>query len=209
MDPLTAIGWMLALLAGGAAVALFERGRRLDAELGEARARITQLTESSRKALEDRDATIERVKRQADQDKVFAHEPLVRALVPVLDDFDRALHASGEDEHPIAAGVRMVRGHMERALGRHGVTLVDAEGAPFDPAEHEAVDVVETDTQPPNTVLRQWSCGVRLNGRLLRAAQVVVTKAPEGRAVEEAEEVLPEDRGVPRDLSEAVTASEE
>ncbi|MCB9794581.1 MAG: nucleotide exchange factor GrpE [Alphaproteobacteria bacterium] len=205
MDPLTAIGWLLALVGGGAALVLYERGRRLESELGEARARVTQLSESSAKALSDRDATIERVRRQAEQDKVFAHEPLVRALVPVLDDFDRALAATDADAHPLSAGVRMVRGHLEKALARHGVTLIDALGQPFDPGAHEAVDIQVSADHPPDTVIRQWSRGVHLNGRLVRAAQVVVSAAPVARDVAEAEEVSPPDR----DLSTAVTLSAE
>ena len=103
------------------------------------------------------------------------------------------------------AGVRMVRGHLEKALARHGVTLIDALGRPFDPGAHEAVDIQVSADHPPDTVIRQWSRGVHLNGRLVRAAQVVVSAAPVARDVAEAEEVSPPDR----DLSTAVTLSAE
>lgn len=208
---------MLALLLGGGLLWTWDRSRRLQQELDEARGRVTQLTESSRLAIEDRDATIQRVKRQAESERLFAHEPLVKALAPVIDDLDRALDVSGATEHPIAVGVRMVRGHLEKALARHGVELIDARGQAFDPAEHQAVDVVESDEQAPNHVLRQWSRGVRLHGRLLRAAQVVVSSAPEAaESIDEREvsdEVSPQDRSAPKSgaqaLEEAVTVSGE
>jgi molecular chaperone GrpE len=111
----------------------------------------------------------------------YEGESLIKDLLNVVDDLERALEHAGE---PAAAGVgegvRMVRDGLLAALERHGVTRVGRVGEPFDPAIHEAVALLETDEQEPNTVMAVHRAGYVLRDRLLRAAMVVVAKAPPG-----------------------------
>lgn len=181
------IGWVLALGAGGFAFTLSQRREQLDGLLLEARRRGESLEARVRKAVEDRDTTVKRVRDQAAEDKRFGHERLARDVLEVVDNFERALeHAEGE---AVLEGVRMTQGQLLATLARHGVEAVPALGQPFDPAIHEAVGT-EPSLEPPHTVVRVWSGGYQLHGRLLRAAKVVLAVEPQ---VDEASEVAPDD----------------
>jgi molecular chaperone GrpE len=69
---------------------------------------------------------------------------------------------------------------LYRAFDKAGIKLIDPKGQPFDPAWHEAMAVQESRDQPPNSVLNVIQKGYSLNGRLLRPARVIVSKAPGG-----------------------------
>ena len=114
----------------------------------------------------------------------FANEAFIRDLLPVVDNLERALeHArQGGNGKSIVEGLELVLKALVDVLERHGVTKVDAAGAPFDPTHHEAVAHVETGELEPNRVLEQHQAGYRLNDRLLRPALVSVSKAPSADA---------------------------
>lgn len=172
MEFLAAIGWTLALLAGGAVFVGQQKLQELKLKgehaLGEARERAET---AIRKALADRDQTVARVRRSIEDQRRYAQEPLVKDLLVVVDDFERAL------EHVDDDGVRAIHSNLLAALRRHGVERVSDLGEPFDPSRHEAVGVEASD-KPENTVVRVWSGGYRLHERLLRAAKVVLATAP-------------------------------
>jgi molecular chaperone GrpE len=67
---------------------------------------------------------------------------------------------------------------MEAVLARHGVERIEAEDAPFDPERHEAVGVRRTDAAPPDTVVEVARAGYRVGDRVLRPAQVIVSRRP-------------------------------
>jgi molecular chaperone GrpE len=81
-------------------------------------------------------------------------------------------------------GVELVLRELHGALGRHGVSEIEAEGRPFDPALHEAMMQQPDATAAPNTVIRVFQKGYRLRDRMLRAARVLVSAA--GNAEEKA-----------------------
>jgi len=112
----------------------------------------------------------------------FASEPLIRELLPVIDNLERALNAAPpptqEQTDALQAGVAMVAQQFDEILSRFGVARVEAGGRPFDPTEHEALAHIETTRQEPGSVLDEHLPGYRLHDRLLRAAQVTVAKAP-------------------------------
>jgi len=105
-----------------------------------------------------------------------AAESLVRDLLPVLDNFDRALQAARQDPAAAAvtAGVELIQRELLRVLERAGVTPFSAVGAPFDPERHEAVARVPAAGQPDMTVVDETARGYLINGRVLRPAQVTV-----------------------------------
>jgi molecular chaperone GrpE len=108
-------------------------------------------------------------------------ESLLRDLLPVVDDLDRAMTAAqGGNGHSLAEGVALVRKAFIDALQRHGVQRLTAEGERFDPAQHEAVAFVESDAHEPHRVVEEHRAGYRLHDRLLRPAMVTVSKGKAG-----------------------------
>lgn len=111
----------------------------------------------------------------------YANTELLRSLVGVLDDFDRALEAakSSENLDAVVDGVRLVRENLVKSLGNAGLEPIESLNQPFDPAVHEAMLQQPTDEHPPGTVIEQVARGYRLGDRVLRPAKVVVARAPD------------------------------
>ncbi len=129
-------------------------------------------------------ADLENYRKRAQREKEdlgrFANESLLRELLPVLDNLERAVaHAreSGGDG-TLLEGVEMTIGLLRKAFDQFGVTAVDAVGKPFDPACHEAMGQLEHAELPPGSVAQELQKGYLLNQRLLRPALVLVSKAP-------------------------------
>lgn len=121
-----------------------------------------------------------RVQRERGEFQRFAAEQLVRDFLPIIDNLERAVqHAeSGGNGQPLVEGVRLVLKTALEVLERHGVTRIEAAGAHFDPAVHEAIAQVPDREREPNQVVEQFQPGYRLYDRLLRPAQVSVSTAP-------------------------------
>ena len=119
--------------------------------------------------------------RERDDAIRFANEMLLKDLLPVIDNLERAIaHAAGgENGQPLVEGVEMVRKGFLDALSKFGVSQVVAVGQPFDPSKHEAIAQVVSDVHEPNVVVEELHKGYMFRDRLLRAALVSVAKAPE------------------------------
>jgi molecular chaperone GrpE len=111
----------------------------------------------------------------------YANEALVRDLLPVLDNLERAVeHAKGGGNgKPLLDGVEMVLKGFLDVLSKYGVTQITAKGESFDPQKHEAIAQVESEEHKPNTVVEEHHKGYYLLDRLLRPALVSVAKVPE------------------------------
>jgi molecular chaperone GrpE len=120
-----------------------------------------------------------RTLREREENARYANENLVRDLLPVIDNLERATaHAvSGGNGKPLAEGVDMVLKGFLDILAKHGVQPVIAVGLAFDPAHHEALAQVESTEHPPNVVIEQHQKGYLMRDRLLRPALVTVSKA--------------------------------
>ena len=107
-----------------------------------------------------------------------AREDLLRELLPVFDNLERASAHAGTatDTKALADGISMVQRQFLDVLGKLGIERVQATGQPFDPAVHEAVQHLETDEFPPGVVAAELQAGYRLGDRVLRPALVVVAK---------------------------------
>lgn len=121
-----------------------------------------------------------RVRREIDDATGRVKEQILREILPVLDNFERALVAVGKGGtmEALEQGVRLVEKQLHGALEKSGVKGFDAKGQPFDPARHEAIQQVETAAQPAGTVVDVFARGYMLGDRLLRPAMVSVAKAP-------------------------------
>jgi len=113
-----------------------------------------------------------------------ANESLLRDLLPVLDNLDRALQAARRDPGAAAvtSGVELIQRELLRVLERFGVTPFTSVGAPFDPARHEAIARVPAQGRPEMTVVDETARGYLLHGRVLRPASVTVAMSPEPAA---------------------------
>jgi molecular chaperone GrpE len=123
-----------------------------------------------------------RAQRDMAQAREFANEELIKSLLGVLDDMDRALEAARAKhsvDEPLLRGMMLIHGKAMDALKRFGLEVIAAEGQPFDPDQHSAIFQESSDRHPPQTVLREMQKGYRFKGRMLRPTAVVVSKHPE------------------------------
>jgi molecular chaperone GrpE len=104
-----------------------------------------------------------------------AKSGLVRELLPIVDNLERALMSAEEGEQHLAEGVRLVHSELIAVLERNGVQQFDPAGDRFDPAEHEALSMRSEDGAEPGMVLDVVEKGYRANGTVLRPARVVVS----------------------------------
>lgn len=133
------------------------------------------------RALAEMENMRRRAQREREEYTRYATENLVRDLIPVLDNFDRALEAArAAGEAPgVTAGVELIRRELLKVLERYGVTRYSALGQRFDPYRHEATARVASTDQPPDTVVGEVAPGYLMHDRVLRAAQVAVAYAPD------------------------------
>lgn len=118
-----------------------------------------------------------RTTRERDDFARYASAVLCEALLPVLDNFQLALEAKGQDPAGVVKGVEMIYRQLLDVLQREGLTPVEALGQQFDPSKHEAAMQESTDQYPDNTVIAELRRGYYLKDKLLRPAMVKVAKA--------------------------------
>jgi molecular chaperone GrpE len=140
------------------------------------------------KALEYRDSYLravaelenfrKRSDREIDNARKFAIERFAQELVTVGDALEAGINAGTANPGPaLLAGAQATLRELQRAFEKAGIKIIDPAGQPFDPEWHEAMVAQESRDQPPNTVLSVIQKGYSLNGRLLRPARVIVSKA--------------------------------
>jgi len=121
-----------------------------------------------------------RARKENEQTRLYGQLPLVRDLLPGLDNLRRTL-AAAEKSHNVdqlIEGVQMVLKQFEDILTRHGVLPIEAAGQPFDPNQHEAVHQQPSSEQPPMTVLQELERGYTLHDRVVRPSKVIVSSGP-------------------------------
>jgi molecular chaperone GrpE len=154
-----------------------------DAEDGDSASLETQV-EELKEALIRSQADLQNVRRRAERDVENAHkyavEKFVKDLLAVLDSMDRALELAETTEGFDAAmleGTQMTHKLLLDTAAKHGVEPINPVGEAFDPQEHQAMSMVESADHEPNTVMAVMQKGYKLEGRVIRAAMVMVTKA--------------------------------
>lgn len=142
-------------------------------------ARLQEVEERFLRVAAEAENFKKRVQRDKEEQARYANEMVIRELLPVIDNLERALdHAQGgANQENLLEGLRMTLRGFKDTLARFGCTEVEAEGKTFDPNYHEAVSQEETTEVPDNTVVRQLQKGYLLKDRLLRPALVVVARS--------------------------------
>ncbi len=146
----------------------------LEAELEEAKNQVLRAA-----------AEVQNMRRRTEQDIEKAHkfalEKFASDLLPVLDSLERGIEVSVGDHESVAAireGMELTLKVFKDTLKRFNIEEVNPEGEPFNPDTQQAMAMEPSDNVEPNTVLKVFQKGYLINGRLLRPAMVVVSKAP-------------------------------
>ena len=151
--------------------------------LAAAEAKASENWNSYLRAVAELDNYRKRMDRELDNARKYAIERFAQELIGVVDSLEAGLSAAGTSSgSPLLEGTHATLKQLQRAFEKAGIKLIDPRGQPFDPAWHEAMVAQPSADQPANTVLSVIQKGYSLNGRLLRPARVVVSKAPGGDA---------------------------
>lgn len=118
-----------------------------------------------------------RTRQEKEEIYKYSAEKLVCALLPVLDNFDRALSAEGSSIESFKSGVQMIYKQLMDVLEAEGVKQIPAVGEQFDPQIHEAVMRAESEEHPDNTVIEELRRGYYLKDRVIRPSMVKVVKS--------------------------------
>jgi len=154
---------------------------RLEAELADAKAAIEGQKESVVRAA----AEVDNIRRRAAQDVEKAHkfalEKFANELLPVIDNLERAVEFSDKENEaikPVIEGVELTHKAFIDAIAKFNVEVVNPQGEKFNAEFHQAMSMQPSEEVEPNTVIAVMQKGYTLNGRLLRPAMVMVSKAP-------------------------------
>ena len=167
----------------------------VDSEVTAEQARIAeleaQLEAAQQASLEEREravravAEMENLRRRAAQDVEKAHkfalEKFAAELLPVLDNLERAIELADKESEalkPMIEGVELTLKSMQSSVAKFGLVALDPQNQPFDPNAHQAMSMIENAEVAANTVIAVMQKGYELNGRVIRPAMVMVSKAP-------------------------------
>ncbi len=150
--------------------------------LAAAQAEAARLKDAWLRSAADFDNFRKRTRRELEEARRGGREDLLKALMPVFDNLERAIQSAqrAADVKAVADGLSMVQRQFVDALTREGIARVPTVGRPFDPAVHEAIQQVETADHAPGTVIAEVQPGYTQGDRLVRAAMVVVAKPKSG-----------------------------
>ena len=154
----------------------------LEGELQKVKAERDSLVDRLARAQAEFENARRRASKEQQDFRDYATADAIKALLPALDSFERALHSSSErgisEGGDFRSGVELIYKQLQDALAKLGVRPIPAKGEPFDPHYHEAVELVETTDVPDHEILEELQRGYKFKDRLLRPAMVKVAKNP-------------------------------
>jgi len=119
-----------------------------------------------------------RTAREQQDFREYAVADALKALLPILDSFERALQTNPADKSEFRGGVELIYKQLQDALLKMGLRAIPAKGEPFDPHLHEAIEMVDTTDAEDHQVLEELQRGYKLKDRLLRPSMVKVARNP-------------------------------
>lgn len=163
---------------------------QLQKELEIAREEANKNHEIYLRAMADMENLRKRSQREKDDLAKFGNENILREILPVIDNLERAVEHAVQDEatNGLLEGVKMTLDQFGKVLEKFNVVQIEAVGQVFDSALHQAMGQVETDEVEPNMVAQEMQKGYLLNERLLRPSLVMVAKAPAEQQEENAQD---------------------
>ncbi len=146
--------------------------------LAAAQAEAARLKDAWLRSAADFDNFRKRTRREVDDARRAGREDLLKTMLPVFDNLERAIQSAlrSADVKAVAEGLSMVQRQFVEALVREGIARIPTVGSAFDPAIHEAIQQVETSDHPPGMVIAEVQPGYTQGERLVRAALVVVAR---------------------------------
>lgn len=160
-----------------------QRIEELEAALAQAEATVAEQKDSVLRAKADSENARRRAEGEVEKARKFALERFAGELLPVADNLERALQmADAENEaiKPMIEGVDITLKSFISTIEKFGLKVIDPQGESFNPELHQAMSMQENAELAPNTVMAVMQKGYEINGRLLRPAMVMVSRAPEG-----------------------------
>lgn len=170
-------------VAAEAQASVDDKVYQLEVALSEAQATIAEQKESVLRALADADNARRRAEAEVEKARKFALERFAGELLSVVDNLERAIQmtdAENEAVKPLLEGVEMTHKSFISTIEKFGMKTIDPQGEAFNPEQHQAMSMQESADFAPNTVMAVMQKGYEINGRLLRPAMVMVSRAPEG-----------------------------
>ncbi|MFQ3237093.1 MAG: molecular chaperone GrpE [Paraglaciecola sp.] len=158
------------------------RIEELEAALAASEAMLAAQKDSVIRAIADADNIRKRAQLDIDKARKFALEKFAAELLPVADNLERALQVAdpaNESIKPVVDGVELTLKSFISGIEKFGIEVIEPQGQPFNPELHQAMSMQENAELAPNTVMAVMQKGYVLNGRLLRPAMVMVSRAPE------------------------------
>jgi molecular chaperone GrpE len=148
------------------------------ADLAEKDKEIADLKDKYLRTLAESENSRKRIRQQSEESIRIQREAVLRDLLPIVDNLERAIEAarSGTEPKTIVDGVQMVLRSLLDFLRANGVTPLETVGQAFDPNRHEAADHVSSQVHPPNTVVSEFHRGYQMGERILRPARVSVSR---------------------------------
>jgi molecular chaperone GrpE len=119
-----------------------------------------------------------RQRRESEEERKYATQPIIRDLLPAIDNLRRAADAARNilQAGDLVRGIDLVLQQLDAVLGTHGARPIEAVGKPFDPHLHEAVQQVPSTDHPPMTVVQELERGYTVHDRVIRPSKVIVSK---------------------------------
>ena len=156
------------------------RIQELEAALAKAEATVAEQKESVLRAMAEAENARRRAGAEVEKARKFALEGFAGELLTVVDNLERALQSVDPADETLKGameGVEITHKSFISTIAKFGIKTVDPQGQPFNPEEHQAMSMQESADVAPNTVIAVMQKGYLINGRLLRPAMVVVSRA--------------------------------
>lgn len=153
----------------------------LQAQLDEKEAIIKEKDEEVLRVVAEGMNLQKRLQRDLDNTRKFSNDKIIKAMIPVMDSFDKALEVIGDDNCEVTIdamieGTQNTQKIFSKVLEEHGIEIVNPVGEMFDPEIHEAMSMLPSPDHEKNTIINVFQKGYLLNGRVIRAAMVVVAQ---------------------------------